>query len=191
MLAGCGSKEAGHGSAIPSGLTQPLSSASASAPPASGSADPGLKVSDPLNTQALEANPCTVITSSQVSTFGLSAGTSRQGSTGLDCYWTLTAAPHDRLDIAPITVNKTGINGVYANKFKFEYFEPAQVSGYPAVYADQADQRSIGYCGLWVGLTDQLAVSVGTQLLTSVDKAKSCDIAKTFAEAMIQTMKAG
>lgn len=191
MLTGCGGKEAGHGSAIPNGTTQPLTSTSASAPPASGSADPGLKVSDPLNTQALEANPCTEITSTQVTTFGLSAGTSRQTSTGPGCYWTLTAAPHDRLDIGLVSINKTGINGVYANKAKFEYFEPTQVSGYPAVYADQADQRSIGYCSLWIGVTDQLEVLVDTQLLTSVDKAKSCDIAKTFAEAMIQTMKAG
>jgi Protein of unknown function (DUF3558) len=148
-------------------------------------------VPSPLNIEAAVNTPCSLLTPAQLSTFGLNAGVSRQGQLGPECYWTLSAAATQRIDVSANTVNKNGLSDIYSLKPKFDYFVPTQIAGYPAAYASILDSRADGICGLYVGVTDQATIFVLPQITGSPQQAKSCDVAATAAKAIIQTMKAG
>jgi hypothetical protein len=83
------------------------------------------------------------------------------------------------------------MSDIYANNDdkKYAYFEPTNVEGYPGAYSATSDGRANGFCTLWVGVTDQLAVGVQTILLTGANKANPCDSANKVATAMIEHLK--
>ncbi|TNC27238.1 DUF3558 domain-containing protein [Amycolatopsis alkalitolerans] len=150
------------------------------------------RVPSPLPTDALVTNPCTgALSVDQVYKQGLnSPGTPRQNQqTGPSCTWKSAAYDVNSVSITAVTPNKNGLSDIYANKPKDKYFEPTTIAGYPAVYADVQDGRSDGECSLWVGVTDQLAVYVLTQLGAGPNKSNPCPVAERVATAMVQHLQ--
>ena len=76
------------------------------------------------------------------------------------CVWKSSATEQNQIGLTPLPQNTGGISDIYDNKPHSVYFEPVDINGYPGVYTDIQDARADGSCTLWVGVTDQLAVSV-------------------------------
>jgi hypothetical protein len=190
-LAGCTSTTGGTPNPAASGTSDSATSTDG------GGGDGAPKVSSPLDPAKLKSDPCSVLSASQRSTLGLEDGTPRTGEAGATCAWIYTAdeTRSSRIDIAadPNTDGLAGIYALYAKggKDQYEYWEPADVSGYPAVYAATKDFRAQGQCKLLVGVTDTQAVQVFTQIGNGPGATQPCPYAEKAAEAMIQTLKEG
>ena len=70
----------------------------------------------------------------------------------------------------------------------YEYFEPTEVSGYPAVYASLLDSRDSGICDLWIGVNDHEVVHIMTNLASEKNADASCGLAADAADAVITTL---
>jgi hypothetical protein len=164
-------------------------SPSQSQSPSSASSGAGPKVPAPLATQALLSDPCSVLTAAEADGVGL-ASPGRKRTEGLQgCVWTSSATELNQIGLTPLPQNTGGISDIYTKKTGAAYFEPVDITGYPGVYTDIQDARADGSCTLWVGVTDQLAVSVIPQLSTGPNKSDPCALAKKFATAMIAHLK--
>jgi Protein of unknown function (DUF3558) len=182
LLAAC-SQGTGSGPAP----TSASSTAAASSNSATGDA-PRVPVALPV--ADLTSNPCSALSSDQVTQIGLTGSADlTQGQTGPNCRWRSATVSENLVNISPMIVNKNGLSDIYANKAKNAYFEPTTINGYPAVYTDLADLRSTGDCALWVGVTDQLAVSVSAQISFGVNKSTPCPVAQRVATAMVQHLQ--
>ncbi|PRX47675.1 uncharacterized protein DUF3558 [Prauserella shujinwangii] len=85
-----------------------------------------------------------------------------------------------------------GLTDVYARKDSLAYFEPTEISGYPAVYASRSDGRANGICQLHVGLTDSFVATLYVQLTHSTpDYPRGCEVAELTAQTMIENLKGG
>ncbi|SEP54147.1 Protein of unknown function, partial [Amycolatopsis saalfeldensis] len=122
-----------------------------------------MKVPAPLSAQSLLDNPCSALSDAQLKQIGLAAGEVVQGPPTL-CGWTSSGNAQNRIDAGAVPQNKGGISDIYDQKAKQAYFEPVTIGGYPGVFADTQDGRASGSCTLWVGVTDQLAWSVVTNI---------------------------
>jgi hypothetical protein len=71
------------------------------------------------------------------------------------------------------------------------YFDETEIAGYPAVHTAVVDYRNEGQCGLFVGVTDQLAVQIFTELDHGPGVTNSCPVADKVGAAMIETLKKG
>jgi hypothetical protein len=151
------------------------------------------KVSSPLDPAELRSDPCSVLSSSQRSALGVEAGRPRSST----CAWVYAddETRSSRVDIAadPNTDGLSGIYQLYAGSGtdQYEYWEPAEVAGYPAVYAATKDFRAKGQCKLLVGVTDSQAVQVFAQIGNGPGATHPCPYALKAAEAMIETLKEG
>jgi hypothetical protein len=156
--------------------------------PSSSSSGAGPKVPAPLPTQALLHDPCSILTDAEAAQISLrSPGTNRSTSPIPGCTWKYTQTEQDQIALKARPQNTGGISDVYTNKPSSAYFEPVDINGYPGVFTDIQDARTEGSCTLWVGVTDQLAVSVIPSI--GVGKSDPCGIAKNFATAMIAHLK--
>lgn len=188
VLSACSSGNGGVGSIPPPapGSSDAPSSSSVS----SGGASGAPSVPSPLPTTQISSNPCTALSADQVSQIGLAgAGTMRQGAVGPSCKWRSATSTLNSISLTPATTVNNGLNAIYANKAKNQYFQPTTVNGYPAVYADTLDSRTQGDCSLWVGVTDQLSVAIMTSIGDGPNKSNPCPIAEKVATAMIQHLQ--
>jgi hypothetical protein len=151
-----------------------------------GSAPP---VTDPIDPAALSADGCAALTSTQLSELGLTEGTDRQSAAGASCYWRFSEEDANRIGLTVLAQNPAGLSSIYDQKSQFAYFEETTVADYPAVYASEADQRSSGFCTLFVGLTDSAAMLVSAQFLTGAAVADPCPVVTDAAASMIETLK--
>jgi hypothetical protein len=95
------------------------------------------------------------------------------------------------IDVTPLPENKNGMSDIYANNdaHRYQFFQPLTIAGYPAADAESADDRSTGTCAIVVGVTDQLAVLLLTQIGAGVNKTNPCPIAEKVGAAMIEHLK--
>lgn len=179
LLAACGGG---------TGDTQaPSATAGSSAPSDGGGSGP--KVPSPLPTKELLDNPCSVYNAAEAENLGVRyPGRKSTGVTG-GCVWTSAAIDTNYINIGALPQNKNGLSDIYAQKDKQAYFTPTSIDGYPAVFADTQDSRPSGSCSLWVGVTDQLAVSVIPNISVGDYKKDPCSLAQKFATAMIGHLK--
>ncbi|SFW54069.1 DUF3558 domain-containing protein [Amycolatopsis australiensis] len=190
-LAACSTTTGGTANPAPSSPQDSASSADG------GGGNGAPKVSSPLDPGKLKSDPCSVLSPAQRSTLGLEDGTPRSTNAGTSCAWVYQGdeTRSSRIDIAadPNTDGLAGIYDLYAKggKDQYEYWEPTDVSGYPAVYAATKDFRAQGQCKLLVGVTDTQAVQVFTQIGNGPGATDPCPYAQKAAEAMIQTLKEG
>lgn len=189
-LAACGTSAGGNpsGSEVPSSTASGTQSSSASDAP-TGKAP---RVSAPLPTAEITANPCNALSSSQMTELGIMPpGKASTNDAGPICQWQGAANPSNAAFINVLTANKNGLDAIYTNHDlgKLAYFEPTEVDGYPGVYGEATDERSTGSCTVTVGVTDQLAVAASVLLLTGSNKAHPCDSANQIASAMIEHLK--
>jgi len=194
LLTACNSKAPGTAEPPASSpASAPSNSSTASGGPSAGS---GPKVPAPLSTQALLSDPCSALGDSDATGIGLAApGRPFQGDQGAakdlkGCQW--VSAEFQGLNtagIVPLTPNKNGISDIYAQKNQEAYFEVTTLAGYPAVHAAKTDDRANGHCELWVGVTDQLAVSVSVGLGTGQGRSNPCGAADKVGTAMVNHLK--
>ncbi|KZB84946.1 DUF3558 domain-containing protein [Amycolatopsis regifaucium] len=184
LVAGCSGTKTGTASSEPSYTTGAPSASSGS----SGSAP---KVSSPLKTSSIESNACSALSPAKRSELGLSDGEQGTTSVGPGCSLFAVDDRLNQIDISPVLANKNGLSDVYDTKANDEYFEPTEIAGYPAVYAAALDGRKSGKCGLFVGVTDQLAVNILVQYDHGAGASDPCPVARKVGEAMIETLKEG
>lgn len=191
LLAGCGVKSGDAGNIAPMSSQPPpfIPSSSGSAP--AGPAGSAPKVSNPVNPASILADACAALSPAQLSTLGMETGKPRTIGSGPTCSWDYADGSGNTVNISPIEANKNGLSDLYDQKAEQAYFEETTVSGYPAVYSDITDDRGRGECGLQIGVTDQLAVYVLTQLESGADVSKPCPVADKVGAAMVQTLKEG
>ncbi|WP_329069678.1 DUF3558 domain-containing protein [Amycolatopsis sp. NBC_01480] len=174
------------------GLLTACSGGSSSPPPSPSptSSSDGPKVPAPLPTQALLTDPCSILTAAEATQVGLnSPGKNDSTSTLPGCMWKSSATEVSQIGLTALPQNTGGISDIYTKKPGSAYFEPVDINGYPGVYTDIQDARADGSCTLWVGVTDQLAVSVIPNIQSGPNKNDPCGIAKKFATAMIAHLK--
>jgi hypothetical protein len=184
FLGGCDGTESGQPSPAP---TTP-SSAGQGAP----------KVTHPIaNTSAVEANPCSVPPTSEVSTLGggtVDKNHSSDSGHGLACSWTF-AGGTGNISGGFITGPGThGLQSLYDRQatgglLKFEPQPPIQ--GYPAVrYDDGLDGKS--GCAIAVGVRDDLAYVANAQLRDGNPAlADPCTVTTKLATAVVTHLQAG
>jgi len=183
VLTGCTAKH--RGSAAPAPTATGDSSSSA---PSTGAAP---RVPSPLKTSKIEANACDTLSSTDRGDLKLDGGAPRQGPAGPSCTYLEAADPGNQIDVTTVTANKNGLSDVYDTKANDEYFGETQIGGYPAVFAAVKDYRHDGQCGLWIGVTDQLAVQIMVQYGHGPGVQDPCGVATKFGEAVVSTLKVG
>lgn len=149
------------------------------------------KVPAPLPTEKLIADPCTALSDADATTLGLAAPGKVNSITPRGCDWQ-SADPElkaNGVTISPIVQNTNGLADTYSMKSSQAYFEETQISGYPAVFAAPSDSRKTGACGLVVGITDQLAVSLADSIVRGENVEKPCDSLAKIGTAMINHLK--
>jgi hypothetical protein len=180
------------------GTPTPHSTTALSETTTTSSADPSdgaPGVADPLDATGFLAEPCTVLSQSQLVTFDISppgipttTGAVAEYA-GPFCSWHAATELASTIGVGFITGNKNGLSDTYRGRDTFDYFIPTTVDGYPAVFVDGPDQRDSGTCNITVGISDQLAFRASEQ--GRLDAQGSCDRAKQVAAAALATLRAG
>ncbi|WP_410634692.1 DUF3558 domain-containing protein [Amycolatopsis sp. cmx-4-83] len=179
-VAGCGGKTRGTANAAPS--TAESSSETRSV------ADTAPRVPSPLNAGSITSDACATQSASTRSELGLGEGEPRTTGNGPSCTFTETADTGNQIDVTTVTANKNGLQDVYDTKANDAYWGETQAAGYPAVYAAAVDDRKSGKCGLFVAVTDELAVNILVQYDDGAGASDPCSVAQKFGEAMIHTL---
>jgi hypothetical protein len=154
----------------------------------SAAGDSSLKVPAPLSSGGVIDNPCSALRDSELTGIGLLTGQATADSPKL-CRWKSSTNELNSISLSAVPQNKGGISDIYAQKAQSAYFEPVSISGYPGVYASTNDARPSGSCQLWAGVTDQLALSVVTNIGAGSLKTNPCPKAREVGEAMIAHLK--
>ncbi len=189
LLAACGGRTGGS--------PQPSAGGNAS-PGAPSSSSPAPKVANPLQPDKYAENPCGLITDAQLKSFDFTSSTTPKvtpnGGGGKTCGWNDDShVTVSSLGVLWLPDNTKGIGNEYAQKaldLKNGYFVPTRVTGYPAVFASQSDDRPAGACELAVGINDHLEFLVDVQAGPDI-KSQACSMAESAAAAAIDTLKQG
>jgi hypothetical protein len=156
------------------------------------------KVNSPVDTSKFGgfiSQPCSAVSADQLQALNLpvqgTADTTSDsaGAYGPSCIW-LNQDTGSSADVSFLVADKKGLADIYLLKEQGRfpgYFQPTELDGYPAVFADLGDRRASGTCGLVVGLSDTFVFRAGVH--DSKLGAKSCDRAKLVAAAVIKTVK--
>lgn len=187
-VSGCSSPKTGTASPADS----PSATASGSNIPAHGAPT----VANPLGAEKYLQNPCGLMTTAQTAELGGMTAPEEdlRGVAGPQCKWRDPSEKINNLTIAFLVAGAGGLSGAYAahEQGGTAYFEPTEISGYPAVYIDQIDARKQGTCSLTVGIRDDLAMSIIASFqTTSPNYSNPCPIAAKAAEFAVATLKAG
>lgn len=171
----------GTPTAQPESPSQERSSAAGAAPP----------VADPLDATPLVSRPCSALSAADRDRLGFDEG--RQESTSgvhdaVACVWHEAEDSGNRVDLAVVTENATGLDAIYEQADRNDYFEPTEIAGYPAVHTATIDDRSDGGCGLWVGVDERVTLFVITNFDNGPRVADPCPVADEVAAAAIATL---
>ncbi|MGW4521098.1 DUF3558 family protein [Amycolatopsis sp. NPDC004378] len=118
----------------------------------------------------------------------------RKAGVGPKCAWEDPDDPINNVEVALAVRGGGGLSGVYSAHARGEtaFFEPTEISGYPAVYSDPEDLRGKGTCSVIVGIRDELAVDIIASFqTTSPHYPEPCLAAGRAAEVVVATLKAG
>ncbi|MEJ3653564.1 DUF3558 domain-containing protein [Actinomycetes bacterium KLBMP 9759] len=179
LLAGCGATRTSAGS-IPIATSEQQ-------PPASTGAAP--RVSRPIESEALTSDVCATLSDARRSRLGVGEGRPRTTPVGPSCSWKFVERDTNRVDISAQLKNPNGMSDLYDQESKFEYFEPTEVSGFPALYASIVDHRTSGDCSLHVALNDRMTVAVSASMSSGPQESAPCPVAESVAEAMLATLE--
>lgn len=147
------------------------------------------KVKDPIDAAKFIEAPCSLLDAAVAAKFGLEGeGTERKGLSAPYCQWSAKERANYSIGFEP--GNKKGLSDNYRaeQEGKWKYFDPTTVSDYPAAFLGQVDDRSKGYCGIVVGVRDELTFNVTVR---GGSGPQACDEVKEIAGEVIATMKAG
>lgn len=164
--------------------TPPPSSAPSSAPAAAKAPS----VQEPLDASSFVADPCRSLTDAQRQDFKLSEGAPDDSSTdlGAGCFWKNDAGARIEVVYNPELTN--GLSHLYAQNATghWNYWEPTQVDGYPAVIA--MIDKPAADCNLAVATSDALFFQAN---VWNPDHDDNCVAAENVAAAVLATIEAG
>jgi hypothetical protein len=193
LLQGCTTENGGNPApATTSGTQEDLDPPATSSAPAGGSQVTAPRVATPLKGDKFTADPCSTLSTAQLTEFAIAnPGEKTSNNDGTICNWQ-SGTSGQKTGIAVIFAPsvKNGLSNAYSlnssGTYKDGYFEPTEISGYPAVYNDLSDQRASGTCNLTVGISDQSVFGVVVQGRAGTD---GCKAASNVAKAVLQTIK--
>ncbi|MBB2503348.1 DUF3558 domain-containing protein [Amycolatopsis echigonensis] len=148
------------------------------------------KVPAPLPTEKLLADPCSAL-GDDANAVGLASPGKLNDITPRGCDWQ-SSDPDlkaNGVTLAPVPQNKNGLADTYATKSRQAYFEPTQISGYPAVFTAGHDSRKNGVCDLVIGVTDQLTVVIVDSISKGKNLDNPCEPLTKIGAAMINHLK--
>lgn len=179
-----------------SGVTQAqpsaAASASASPPGPSTSANP-YEVKDPTSPPVFRplvvtgVAACEAVTDSQLSELGVSPDSAedRSNSETADCRW---RSNDRRLSAHLVLTNIRGLELVYYwRDTSFNYFEPTEVAGYPAVRDTSPGQ--LGTCEYLIGVGPSRGVSVNFDGPVTKPVDEYCGLAQRLAAIVIANLQ--
>lgn len=148
------------------------------------------QVTNPLDAASLVEDPCRALSPSQLDQLRLHEG-EPQPNEGLEsgaCSWQSSEDSSDAIALSFVVENADGLGTLYADKQSYQYFEPTEISGYPAVYASLVDNRDSGTCDLWVGVNERDVMHLMATFPSASTPEASCEMAADVAEATISTL---
>lgn len=189
-FAGCTSSEGGTARPDPSSTAAPDSTGS---PPGDSEAP---RVEDPLDADAVLADPCSVLTPSQLTGFGAQTtgvpdtDSAVAKTVGPSCIWhPVDLAVAGSVSVSWQVGNKNGLSDTYRVRDRWSDFEETEVDGYPAVFTNDEDPAINGYCDIVVGISDTLTFAASEKGSKADGAADVCDEAKSVASAAIETLR--
>ncbi|MDT8915853.1 DUF3558 domain-containing protein [Amycolatopsis sp. PS_44_ISF1] len=165
-----------------------------SAPPESGIASPlsaPSRVTNPLPAGTLDRDPCRALTPGQLTNLlgATTLGEPSDSGIARTCSW----ANNDRgslITIQFVYIWRDGLGHVYANRDAGFFKEMDPVQGFPVVAYGPDDERSIGRCGVAIGVADNAAFEADATISRSnVGKTDACDAARRIGDAVVTTLK--
>ena len=158
------------------------------------------RVSEPLDATPYLDDPCSLVPANVLARVGDGYEspqiTPPDKMSGAACSWQSDTASGVLVSFQTENTKRGtgGMQGVYDAYHVthwYSYYEPTEVTGYPAAFADGGDAREHGETALRVGITDDLTFSVTIGPLGDGKQKEAEDGARTIAEAVINTLKAG
>jgi hypothetical protein len=151
------------------------------------------KVDTPLDAGRFEQDPCQALTSEQTQSLGMKApGARSDDSFGNGCAWR-NPETGGSVHLSFLSTDKRGLSSAYRSNDRgdFTYFEPlGDIEGHPAVAFDIRSDKPTAACSVAVGLTDQLVISILTNLSgNNIGQKDPCEVGAMVAGKMLQTMK--
>ncbi|MCK2243986.1 MULTISPECIES: DUF3558 domain-containing protein [unclassified Crossiella] len=148
-----------------------------------------------LDTAQFVPDPCRLLAAPQLAQLGITvSGQPEDSPLGKACRWvaTDTAAKVDfSLDI---NTQIGGLDQLYGRKNVFRVWQPLEISGYPAVIADEAG-KPFGQCRTNVAVSNTVLVATGLQLKAGLDKPTDfddpCPRGVKILEQVIRTLQGG
>src|SRR5262245_11443213 len=190
LMAGCSDKQSGTaqpatttGDATSAGRTTTTSTSNGGAP----------EIKNPLDASKYIAQPCALLPASTLKDLNIGrpgkpdTDSELAKTVGPTCIWNSDDQPASKsYGIGLVTGNPHGISDIYrGGKKAFPgYFEPTEVDGYPAAFADTADGRTGGSCNIAVGVSSSVAFRLGTDAGKDIG-TKACDLVKQLAATVI------
>ncbi len=152
-------------------------------------------VTDPLDTERFQQDPCQALTPSQAESLKVQfPGTLRDSSLGNACEFRVRTDRLALVEIASLDENPYGVSAIYQAEEdgKLEVFEPLEsIEGYPVVAYGALDLRDDGACSVVVGLSDEIAFEIALQQsAANIGKKDPCETGAIVAEMVVETMKA-
>jgi hypothetical protein len=144
-------------------------------------------VTQPLDASAYEADPCTSLTDTQKQTFGIDrAEPVNIDIDGKECYFSRGADDQRRIWVVFRSNTTIGLSGKYAENAAgaWDYWQPTEVNGYPAVAFDN-DAES-GHCSFAVGVSDQLYYVVSDEAIPGEER---CATARNVATTILENIR--
>jgi hypothetical protein len=183
------------------GIASPAPSASAST--GAPSADPEVpKVTQPpLDATKYVSDPCKLVSTDLLTSMKYTdagvyhpAGNTPLTAAGPSCSWRIKGEGFGLQVILGTGNRERGAGGLagsyaaYRSGTIARFLERApDVEGYPAIYFDVQDERSMGTCGLVVGIADDLSFSIQAQGYQGQDD--SCAATAQAAAGVVKTLK--
>lgn len=183
LLAGCTTEP---GTPVPSDRPSTSTSASQTSPD---NTDEAPRVKNPLDAKKFIEAPCSLLTSDQATNLGLEReGSQEKGINAPFCHWGTKERADYTIGFEP--GNKKGLSDNYRAEKNgdWKYFEPTEVSDYPAAFLGIVDGRDDGFCGIVVGVRDELTFNVTSR---GGPGRAACDKVEEIAGEVIATIKAG
>lgn len=149
-------------------------------------------VAAPLALTILSNNPCGLLTSTQLSTIGLTqAATAQREQNSLmqGCQWNdSTVGTGVQLGVAWVPAFRHGLADIYAQRRTAAYWQPVTEGGYPAVLNDTVDERGTGTCRMDLGVSNTAVLDLSYQDSAT---ANPCGKVETLAMAVVSSLKGG
>jgi len=151
------------------------------------------EVTDPLDTDRFQQDPCQALTAAQAQELAVAPGSPYKGELGNACKWESTTDSAAFVDVRFLTDDPRGLSALYQanDDGAYVYFDQLDpIEGYPAVTRGGTDGREGGRCTVVTGTSDEDAFEVVLRLSqANVGEKDPCDTAALVAEMALSTMK--